>query len=104
MDDSILDILESDTLAESGAEIVALVAEYFAETRNDERRVSTTLSPEEISVRFDEGLPRGGMSMEKLAQRLWSEVVSDANHLYHPMYMGHQVAPPLPVAVWTEPL
>ena len=104
MDDPILDILESDTRAESGAEIVALVAEYFAETRNDERRVSTTLSPEEISVRFDESLPRGGMSMERLAQRLRSEVVSDSNHLYHPMYMGHQVAPPLPVAVWTEPL
>lgn len=104
MHDPILEILENDTRAESGAEIVALVAEYFAETRNDERKVSTTLSPEEISVRFDECLPRGGMPMQQLAQRLRLDVVADSNHLYHPMYMGHQVAPPLPVAVWTEPL
>jgi L-2,4-diaminobutyrate decarboxylase len=104
MDDPILEILESDTLAESGAELVALVAEYFAETRNAEGPVSTPLTAEEISVRFNESLPRGGMPMQAVANRLRTDVVSDANHLYHPMYMGHQVAPPLPAAVWAEPL
>jgi glutamate/tyrosine decarboxylase-like PLP-dependent enzyme len=104
MPDPILGILESDTLAESGAEIVALVSQYFAETREGGGRVSTALTPEEISVRFDEPLPRGGMSMTQLAGRLRTDVVADCNQLYHPMYMGHQVAPPLPVAVWTESL
>jgi L-2,4-diaminobutyrate decarboxylase len=104
MTDPILDILESDTLAESGAEIVALVSQYFAETRSGDGRVSTALTPEEISVRFDEPLPRGCMEMSVLAKRLRADVMSDCNRLYHPMYMGHQVAPPLPVAVWTEPL
>jgi L-2,4-diaminobutyrate decarboxylase len=104
MEDPILDILESDTLAESGAELVALVAEYFAETRSGEGSVSTPLTAEEISLRFDESLPRGGMSMSAVAQRLRGDVVSDANRLYHPMYMGHQVAPPLPAAVWAEPM
>jgi L-2,4-diaminobutyrate decarboxylase len=104
MTDPILETLESDTLAESGAEIVALVAEYFQSTRDGAGAVSTDLTPEEISVRFDEPLPRGGQPLGRVAQRLRTDVMADANRLYHPMYMGHQVAPPLPVAVWTEPL
>lgn len=104
MIDPILEILESDTLAESGAGFVALVSEYFAQTRDGEGPVSTGYSAEEIATRFDEPLPRGGMSMSSVTTRLRSDVVSDANHLYHPMYMGHQVAPPLPAAVWSESL
>lgn len=104
MTDPILETLESDTLAESGAEIVALVTEYFNSTRDGVGAVSTDLTPEEISVRFDEPLPRGGQSLEYVAHRLRAHVMADANRLYHPMYMGHQVAPPLPAAVWTEPL
>ncbi|MEO7104243.1 MAG: pyridoxal-dependent decarboxylase, partial [Gemmatimonadaceae bacterium] len=104
MNDSILDVLEADTSADAGAEIVALVSEYFTATRNGEGRVSTALTPEQISQRFDEPLPRGGMSMAAVAGRLRADVMSDANRLYHPMYMGHQVAPPLPVSVWTDSL
>ena len=102
--DQILETLENDTLAESGAEIIALVSEYFAETRDGHGSVSTSHTPEEIAARFDEPLPHGGMPIPELVNRLRRDVVSDSNRLYHPMYMGHQVAPPLPVAVWTEPL
>ena len=28
--------------------------------------------------------------------------IPDCNHLYHPRYVGHQVAAPLPAAVWME--
>lgn len=104
MIDPILETLESDTLAESGAEIVALVSEYFAATRDGDGRVSTDRTPEEISVRFNEPLPRRGIPIAAVANRLRTDVMADCNRLYHPMYMGHQVAPPLPVAVWTEPL
>ena len=104
MVDPILEMLESDTFAASGAEIFALVSKYFDETRDGDGRVSTALTPEEISVRFDEPLPRGGMSVTRIANRLRTEVMADCNRLYHPMYMGHQVAPPLPAAVWVEPL
>src|SRR5690606_26891940 len=31
-----------------------------------------------------------------------TDVASDANHLLHPMAVGHQVSAPLPAAVWTE--
>ena len=41
--------------------------------------------------------------LEQVARELES-IVEDANRLWHPMYMGHQVAPPLPAAIWTEPV
>jgi L-2,4-diaminobutyrate decarboxylase len=102
--DPILQTLEDDTRAAAGAEIIALVSEYFAQTRDGNGSVSTALTPEEIAARFDEPLPHGGMPMTEVAQRLRRDVIADSNRLYHPMYMGHQVAAPLPVAVWTEPL
>jgi L-2,4-diaminobutyrate decarboxylase len=104
MTDPILETLESDTLAESGAEIVALVAEYLAQTRDGVGPVSTGHTADEIATRFDEPLPRGGTSISAVANRLRTDVIADCNKLYHPMYMGHQVAPPLPAAIWTEPL
>jgi len=104
MIDPILETLEGDTVAGAGDAIVSLVAEYLAATRDGEGRVSTNRSADELAARFDEPLPRGGMPMTEVARRLRDDVISDANRLYHPMYMGHQVAPPLPVAVWTESL
>ena len=104
MTDSILDLLESDTSAAAGAPILALVSEYLEETRSGSGRVSTAYDADEIAARFAEPLPVEGTSIERIVERLREEVIADCNKLYHPMYMGHQVAPPLPVAVWTESL
>jgi L-2,4-diaminobutyrate decarboxylase len=104
MPDPILEILERDTLAVSGEPIVSLVSQYLASTRDGSGRVSTACAAGELALRFDEPLPRDGMPMADVARRLAEEVLPDCNRLYHPMYMGHQVAAPLPAAVWTEPL
>jgi L-2,4-diaminobutyrate decarboxylase len=37
-------------------------------------------------------------------ESVWNDVVDEAIHLAHPMYMGHQVAPPLPQAVLADAL
>ena len=37
-------------------------------------------------------------------EEAWSRIAADAIHLGHPMYMGHQVAPPLPHAVLADAL
>ena len=66
--------------------------------------MSTALTADEIAARFDEPLPLEGTSIERIVSRLRDDVIADCNKLYHPMYMGHQVAPPLPVAIWTESL
>ncbi len=66
--------------------------------------VSTPLSRERLYELFDEPLPMEGATLEELARRVASDVLPNSIHLAHPMCMGHQVSPPLPAAIWMEPL
>lgn len=97
-------LLEEDALGHAAEMYSRLVAGYFQETREGEGRVSTALTPEELAARFDEPLPRVGLTLEAVLDRLRTEVLPDSNHLCHPRAMGHQVSAPLPAAVWTDSL
>jgi L-2,4-diaminobutyrate decarboxylase len=89
-------------LREHGHALVERMAEYLEGIEN--RSVSTTREHRELAARFAEPLPRGGAPAGEVWDRVWRDVVSDAIHLAHPMYMGHQVAPPLPHAVLADTL
>ncbi|MDB4892360.1 MAG: Pyridoxal-dependent decarboxylase [Gemmatimonadetes bacterium] len=104
MIDPILAALDADTTSDAAAEITSLVVDYFAATREVNGPVSTALSSAQIAARFDEPLPRDGVSLATVAARLRDDVMSDCNRLFHPRAMGHQVSPPLPAAIWTEAL
>lgn len=88
--------------AESAEVFTSLVLDYLADTRNREGPVSTSLASSEIEVRFDEPLPRMGKPLAEIGRRLKNDVMDDANRLYHPRAVGHQVSPPLPAAIWAE--
>lgn len=94
--------LEEDMKAGAGRLFVDLVAEYFAATREESGHVSTPRTAEELWARFAEPLPAEGRPLEEVVRRLSAEVIADANQLMRPMSLGHQVAAPLPAAVWTE--
>ena len=96
--------LERDMGLESATLFTALAAEYLAATRDGSGPVSTSRTSSEIAERFDEPMPLDGMPIESVAARLRDQVLPDCNRLYHPRYAGHQVSPPLPAAIWTEPL
>jgi L-2,4-diaminobutyrate decarboxylase len=98
----ILATIEADCDASVGRAFVAVAAEYFAQTRSREGRVSTAHTPAGLAARFDEPLPRDGQSVDAVIARLRSDVIPDCNRLYHPRYVGHQVSAPLPIAVWME--
>lgn len=66
--------------------------------------VSTRQSPAELARRFAEPLPRAGLPAEQVWDEVWGLVARDAIQLHHPMYMGHQVAPPLPHAILADAL
>jgi len=100
----ILAEIESDASREVAAKFVDVAATYFADTRRREERVSTAHTASELARRFDEALPRAGQPVDEIIGRLRTEVIPDANHLWHPRYVGHQIAGPLPAAVWTEPV
>jgi L-2,4-diaminobutyrate decarboxylase len=101
---AVLRALEEDTGSAAGALFVDLVAEYFAKTRTGEGQVSTPRSAEEMAGRFADVLPRHGRPLGEIVRRLAVDVMADANQLMHPMSLGHQVAAPLPAAVWSESL
>lgn len=102
MPKSILEELEQDESVESGAHFLGVAARYFARTRSGEGQVSTALGPEEIARRFAEPMPREGLPLADIAERIERDVLPDSNKFFHPMYMGHQVCAPLPAAVWME--
>lgn len=104
MPPEILRRIETDADASVGRAFVALAAEYFAQTRSREARVSTPHTPAGLAARFDEPIPKHGDSMDEIIARIRSDVIPDSNHLFHPRYAGHQIAGPLPAAVWAEPV
>ncbi len=89
---------------DAGALFLRLAVEYFSATRDAGGPVSTALDAATIAQRFDEPLPRDGRPLQEIAARVARDIVPDANRLYHPMYLGHQVSAPLPAAVWMESL
>ncbi len=99
-----LSALEEDMSPEAGGLFVRLVSDYFEATRAGTGHVSTPRSAEELEGRFENALPREGRPLAEIVERLATDVMADANRLMHPMSLGHQVAAPLPAAVWTESL
>lgn len=102
MSPAILNELERDASAETGAQFVALVSRYFAETRSASGPVSPTRDHAAAARAFDEPLPAHGHPLPAILERVERDIVAGANRLSHPMYAGHQVSAPLPAAVWTE--
>ncbi len=98
----ILSTIEADCDASVGQAFVALAAEYFAQTRSRDGRVSTAHTPAALAARFDEPMPLDGQPIDAIIERLRSDVIPDCNRLFHPRYVGHQVSAPLPAAVWME--
>jgi L-2,4-diaminobutyrate decarboxylase len=100
----ILSEIESDASSDVARKFIELAASYFADTRRRADRVSTSQSASQLARRFAEPLPRDAHPVDAIVERLRTQVIPDANHLWHPRYVGHQIAGPLPAAVWTEPV
>lgn len=100
--DDVLAALLADARADAAAPFVTLVADYFAEAGAGRGPVNSGRAPADLARRFDEPLPHTGSALGDVAARIARDVVPDANRLSHPMSMGHQVAAPLPAAVWAD--
>lgn len=94
--------LNARELREHGHRLIDRMAEYLETIES--RPVSTALAPRDLRARFAEPLPRTGRPAAEVWDGVWTRIVGDAIHLAHPMYMGQQVAPPLPHAVLADTL
>lgn len=102
MTSHILSQLADDESPDAARAFADIAASLYANARREAGPVSTALTPAEIAQRFDEPMPQDGRPLREVLERLERDVLRDANHLLHPMAMGHQVSAPLPAAVWTE--
>lgn len=96
--------VEADCEPEAAALIIALATEYLAASRDRSAPVSAVHDQRALAKRFDETMPRRGRPLAEVAERIRRDVLPDSNWLYHPRAMGHQVAAPLPAAIWSESL
>ena len=100
----ILAQLTADLEPEVASRFLELATSYLQAMEQRQGAVSTPRTPAELHRRFDEPMPREGRPADEVIARLRDEVIADANHLYHPRYVGHQVSAPLPASIWTEPV
>lgn len=103
MTDDLLDLsaaANAEELRRAGHALIDRMADYLAGVES--RPVSTPRPADELEARFREPLPRAGRPADAVWDDVWRDVVGDAIHLAHPMYMGHQVAPPLPHAALAD--
>jgi L-2,4-diaminobutyrate decarboxylase len=102
MNDDILEQFEGDAARGAAEKFLELTVRYLDQTRAEAVPVSTPNDAATLALRFNESLPRNGKPLAEVVARLERDVVADANHLMHPMYIGHQVSAPVPAAIWTE--
>ncbi|MEP7382774.1 MAG: pyridoxal-dependent decarboxylase [Gemmatimonadota bacterium] len=100
--DALLATLAADASMSSADTIVRLAVDYLAESSRGEGAVARGTPAAALIARLDAPLPADGTTLEEVARRLRDDVIREANRLSHPMYVGHQVSPPLPVAIWTD--
>jgi len=94
--------IEADAEPAAAAMLIRIATEYLAASRDRSAPVSAVQDQHGLAGRFDEPIPRRGRPLAEVAERIAREIVPDSNWLYHPRAMGHQVAAPLPAAVWSE--
>ena len=94
--------LDADRTRDAGALFSDIIARYFEQTSHTDQPVSPSAGHPERIAAFDAVIPERGQPLADVVARLETDFLGGANRLSHPMYMGHQVAAPLPAAVWTE--
>jgi L-2,4-diaminobutyrate decarboxylase len=95
-------ITNAAVIREAGHALIDRMADYLDAV--EDLPVSTSCPPAEIAARFAGPLPHEGRPSREVWDDTWKMVVADSIHFAHPMYMGHQVAPPLPHAVLADAL
>jgi L-2,4-diaminobutyrate decarboxylase len=99
--EDVLALIESDMSADAARQFTDVAVDYFNQSREPQRPVSTPLSPDRLTAQFAESPPFEAQDLTKVTEQIRA-ITNQSNWLYHPRYMGHQVSAPLPAAVWTD--
>ena len=97
-----MDAYDPETFRRFADGLVDLATRWLEVADDDPQ--TTSLTPGSADTLFDEPLPRAGISIDECLEKLERDYVNEAHHLNHPRYIGHQVAPPIPVSAAVDVL
>ena len=92
-------MFDSAEFRRSGHALIDLLADYLDKNLQGKNNVLDWQPPALASQQWREPLPaHGTLTPATLLQRLGDDVLAASLHIHHPRNLGHQVAPPLPLA------
>jgi L-2,4-diaminobutyrate decarboxylase len=101
---AVLAALDADASMAAGEAFLEMALRYYQAAWSGDGAVSGNAPAHELAALFGGPPPRHGRELHDVVRSIAGDIVGHSNRLAHPMAMGHQVSPPLPAAVWAEPL
>ncbi|MDR2219784.1 MAG: aminotransferase class I/II-fold pyridoxal phosphate-dependent enzyme [Methylobacillus sp.] len=100
MDKSTLDSLFSpENFRATGHALIDVLAEYLANNLCGQGAVLDWKAPAEAAQRWRRALPKQAqLAPDQLLHTIRQDILGASLHIHHPRNLGHQVAPPLPMA------
>ena len=96
---TIQQLFSPDQFRTCGRELVDLLALYLEGNLEGRGPVLDWCEPQQAALGWAADLPRTAvLDAQSLMARLQEEVLANSLHVHHPRNLGHQVAPPLPIA------
>lgn len=88
-----------DQFREAGHALIELLTQYLGDNLDGRGKVLDWQPPQTAIMNWQEPLPmQGRLTPQALLGRLQDDILPASLHIHHPRNMGHQVAPPLPLA------
>ena len=102
--DSILQAIADDMTPEAARTFAEAAARFLAESAGDRVPVTPAADAERLYALTGGAFPDAGRPLADVLGEAERLALANAIRLSHPMYLGHQVSAPLPVAVWADTL
>ncbi len=99
--DEVLLMLEEDMQPGAAGPYVRMAVRYLQTSRGGGKPVPG--APGSL-LALAQAPPEQGSPSAEVVERLERDLLPNSNWLYHPRCLGHQVSPPLPAAIWAEPV
>ncbi|MBL7961280.1 aminotransferase class I/II-fold pyridoxal phosphate-dependent enzyme [bacterium] len=95
---------DAKEIKDVGYQFVDILANYLDYVQNTDSKVVNYMSPEDAFKIYDEPVPMEGMDLKKLLKEVVDPLLSHAQNLASPSYMGHQVCHPLVLSSFAKGL
>ena len=96
------DLYLPDQFQMVGHEVINMLAAYLESSVSQQRDVLTFMPAAEAILNWAEPLPVEGAEINALLEQIRTHVLESSLHVHHPRNLGHQVAPPLPLAALAD--